>query len=272
MSNSERKRPLKLQRHCWRLATLLQELWQHDPVTVTNKDGVTFEYSDAAEWLDLASSVEKVDILTGSFDDSVMYCGTAMEYEDARSYCLSLFVGQLTIFTFVWGAFEIVGNIIQPPAIPPQFRKHGENSLVDRLIYLLQTISPLPGYVEALDRLNRAVDQIPEYRKHRRLEPHPAFFGPSGVGIDFVRRVRNQFAHGAARFPQPDDWGEDRRVKPSPDQVVIAFCTPITLLTIQMLLEVYFGTTQFDVRGADGDDEDVHEVIRTLHIDEPSGE
>src|ERR1700734_1223329 len=114
---SKLKPPLKLQRHCWNLSVVLQGLWEHCPDTVTNKDGVTFEWPDAAEWLDLAAGLQKVEVVTGSFDQSLMYCESALDYENARSDCLSSLVVHLTMFTFVWGAFEIVGNLIEPPSI-----------------------------------------------------------------------------------------------------------------------------------------------------------
>lgn len=158
---SKRKPPVKLQRHCWNLSVVLQDIWQQSPKTVTNKDGVIFEWSDAAEWLELAAGVQKVDVLTGAFDQSLMYCGSAMEYEDARSECLSMLVGQITMFIFVWGAFETVGNMINPSSIPAPLRKHGENSLVDRLICLLQSEKPFPVYTRAFDCLNKILNRAP---------------------------------------------------------------------------------------------------------------
>jgi len=213
----------------------------------------------------LAAGINSVEVVTGFYDETLMYCESALEYEDARSDCLSLFAGQLSIFTFVWGAFEIMSNVVGPPAIPPKLRLHGENSLVDRVVCYLRDFTPYTEYVQSLDRLNRTADRLPEYQRFRRQPPFPPFLAESGEGIDFVRRVRNQFAHGAARFPQPDDWNEGRQTKPSPDQAVIAYCTEITLLTMQMLLDAYFSGKRFDVRGSDGDDEDVHIVLRSLH-------
>ena len=128
---SKPKPPVKLQRHCWNLSVVLQDIWQHSPDTVTNKDGVTFEWSDAAEWLDLAAGIQEVKVVTGAFDPSLMYCESALDYENARSDCLSMLAAHITMFTFVWGAFEIIGNLIQPVGIPPALRQNGENSLVD---------------------------------------------------------------------------------------------------------------------------------------------
>jgi hypothetical protein len=265
MNAPERKRPHILQKHCWNLAVLLQNLWQECPDTVTNKDGVTFEWLDAAEWLDLAAGVSRVEVVTGFYNESLMYCESALAYEDARSDCLSLLAGQLSIFTFVWGAFEIIGNVVDPPVIPVKLRSHGENSLVDRVVCHLRTFVPYPEYVQALDRLNEMIDKSPQYSRHRRRKPLPAFLGKSGMGIDLVRRVRNQFAHGAARFPRPDEWGDEKLSKPSLDQIIIAYCTETTLLTMQMLLDVHFAGKNFDIRCADGEEDDIHAVLERLH-------
>ena len=268
MMKSKRKPPVKLQRHCWNLSVVLQDVWQQSQKSVTNKDGVLFEWSDAAEWLELAAGVQKVDVLTGSFDQSLMFCGSAMDYEDARSECLSMLAGQLTMFIFVWGAFETVGNMINPPSIPAALRKHGENSLVDRVICLLRSEKPFPVYTRAFDCLNKIINRVPHYQRFRRSPPLPAFMGNTGVGIDFVRRIRNQFAHGAAKFPRPDDWGENAATKPSVDESIIGHCTLITLFTIQMLLKQHFVGEALEVRGPDGEEADIHEVLETLHTGE----
>jgi hypothetical protein len=244
---------------------VLQDLWEHSPDTVTNKDGVTFEWSDAAEWLDLAAGVQRVDVLTGAFDESLMYCETALDFENARSECLSMLVGQLTMFTFVWGAFETVGNMIEPPSIPPALRKHGENSLVDRLICFIRSTKPLPAYSRTFDCLNKIIGRAPHYQRFQRTPPLPAFIGSAGAGIDFVRRIRNQFAHGAAFFPQPNDWGEEAETKPSVDQSIIAHCTLITLFTMQMLLKEHFSGKSFEVRSPHGEEAGIHAVLETLH-------
>ena len=262
---SKRKPPVKLQQHCWNLSLVLRDLWQHSPDTVINKDGVTFEWTDAAEWLDLAAGVQRVDVLTGVFDECLVYCESALEYEDARSECLSMLVGQLTMFIFVWGAFETVGNMIEPPSIPPTLRKHGENSLVDRLICLIHSSKPLPAYSRTFGCLNKIIDRVPHYQRFRRVAPMPAFIGSSGEGIDFVRRIRNQFAHGAAKLPEPNDWGEDAETKPSLDQSIIAHCTLITLFTMQMLLREHFAEKSFEVRDSDGVEANIHSVLETLH-------
>jgi hypothetical protein len=46
--------------------------------------------------------------------------------------------------------------------------------------------------------------QCPQYRKDLRTGTIPKNMGRSAVGIDFVRNVRNKFAHGSARLGMPD--------------------------------------------------------------------
>lgn len=262
------KPPVNLQRHCWNLSVVLQDIWQHSPVTVTNKDGVTFEWPDAAEWLDLAAGIQQVEVVTGAFDLSLMYCESALDYENARSDCLSMLATHITMFTFVWGAFEIIGNLIQPASIPPALRQNGENSLVDRLICLLRSEPPLMSYSKSFACLQNIVSHEPHYSRFLRKPPLPTFFGPAGEGIDFVRRIRNQFAHGAAKFPQPHEWGEDAKIRPSAAQSIVAHCTLIALFTIQMLLKRHFSGQDFEVRGPDSEEQSLHAVLDSLHLGE----
>ena len=159
-----------------------------------------------------------------------------------------------------------------PPAMPvgPHHQIRSQISaracLHDRLICSIRLGKSLTAYTKAFDCLNRIIDQVPQYNKFRRTPPLPAFIGTAGAGVDFVRRVRNQFAHGAAKFPQPNDWGEDAKTKPSTDQVIVGHCTLITLFTIQMLLREYFAGKTFDVRSPDGEETDIHDVLETLHL------
>jgi hypothetical protein len=260
---------LGLQEHCYRLAYTVAELWQHDPTTVTEGDEV-FEWSTAAEWLDLASSVEKVEVATGRFDESLMWCGTACDYEDARSKLYSQLVAQLTVFSFVWGAFEIITKVIEPASIPKSDRINGANSPTSRLAYFIRSMPTDATHQLVLAQVQHLLARHPAYGSLAAQLQDASALGPAGQGIDIVRRIRNKFAHGAASLPPPDGWGASGHS----DNELLALCTRLVLLTIQIALSRYYAGKHFDIwagRAEDGlrMDADVHEVLSQVHLAEP---
>jgi hypothetical protein len=268
---------LDLQKHCWRLSCTLAELWQQDPVAVTEGKTLTLDYGDAASWLDLAAGIRGIDVLTGRFDDALLYCGTAREYEDARSDLLSRLTAQLTVFLFAWGAFETVATVIGPPSIPAGKRHKGANGLVDRVIFYLQRFGPFTAYTETLEQLNVLTAHSILYQSLVRTDSLPSHMGRSGVGLDFVRHVRNHFAHGATHLPLPEDSAHGWSGEESREPQLIALSTRIVLLTIQMLLAVHYSGRILhlqvleDEDNEDGDDdgfleEDIQVTLRRLHI------
>jgi hypothetical protein len=261
-------RLLDLQEHCEMLSLTLSELWQHDPVTYI-RDGATLEFSDAAEWLDLASAVKKVEVLTGGED--VFYCEGVMEYENARSELLSRLATQLTIFQFTWGAFETVATLIGPASIPASLRLKGANGLIHRAVFFLRAIAPVTGYQVVLDELCQLVAREPRYDRLVHSGSLPLHIGRSGVGLDLVRQVRNKFAHGSAQFPRPDESSEGWCGRKSCDPQVIALSSRIVLLSIQMLLKVYYAGKHLEVRALEDEDggrieADIQDVLDRLHL------
>ena len=193
---------LPLQEHCWRLALTLTDLWDHDPATL-NAGRRDYDFSDAAAWLHLASSVVKVEADTARFDDSIMWCGNAAIFEDARSELYARLVTELTMFMFVWGAFETVAKVIGPEPIPREARDSGGDGLVDRVLYRLRDFEPLPAYAKALQELLAAMTSEPA-TAGPAVQTYPKHMGPSVHGLHLVRRIRNRFAHGIGGLPLPD--------------------------------------------------------------------
>lgn len=260
-----------LQEHCAHLGEAIAQLWHHDPVTV-NRDGEVLEWGHAADWLDLAAGVCQLQVVTGRYDDTLMYCDLAREYENARSDLMSRLARELTIFSFAWNAFETIGKIVDPITIPPPERFHGANGLVDRVIYSLKSVTPFREYTDIVVLLRTRIAGHPDYAPLLQDLALPSHMGQSGIGIDFVRRVRNRFAHGAASLPFPDSCSAGWCGRRSGVPEVISLSTRIVLLTVQMLLKWYYSGRHFDLSfDVDVDygcavDADVHVVLERLHI------
>ena len=254
---------LELQEHCAVLSQTLAELSQTD----RKSSGASMLL--AADWLNLASGVCNVEILTGRFDDSLMYCGMAREFEDARSELLTRLATQLSIFNFAWGAFETTAKFVNPPSIPPNIRPNGANSLVVRSVYYLTQSNPIEGYSVRIDSLRTLLTQFPQFASALPTAPYPPHMTIAGSALDFVRKVRNEFAHGSASFPYPDDVGHWCG-KTSQEPNVIGISTRLVLLTMQMMLLRHYSGVNLSLRvlyDEDGftQDADVDLVLSKLH-------
>jgi hypothetical protein len=232
------------------------------------RDGEVVAWENAADWLEVAASVQRVEVDTSYLDDSVEFCGTAYDYQRARSLGFSALVTELTVFNFAWGTFETVTKLIDPPNVPKKV-KPGRTGMVDQVLYYLKTSyeprSPVPFYRETVEALSIAInDDQPQLLEKYRLEDHVSL---SGIGLSVVRRIRNKFAHGAAYMPEPDEYWSSGAL----DAKVVEVSTRILLYTIQFLLTAHLGQTSFDLqvrRDEYGESlsEDVHFVLRSLHV------
>lgn len=127
------------------------------------------------------------------------------------------------------------------------------------------------AYRGLLDELRSLVARQPRYHRLLHSGPLPPHMGLSGLGLDFVRQVRNKFAHGSARFPTPDDSSQGWCGRKSREPDVIALSSRIVLLSIQMLLKGYYAGKHVEVEVLEGEDgsrmeEDVHDVLDKLHL------
>lgn len=117
---NEHGKELSLRAHCDLLGKAISSIGTagHLSSSSTQVDGEVLSWIDASKWLEVGASVDRVDVDTGYFDDSIMFCGSAYEYQRARSAELSYLVQQLTVFNFVWGSLETVIKLIKLPKVP----------------------------------------------------------------------------------------------------------------------------------------------------------
>jgi len=190
----------------------------------------------ATDWLQIAASVEKVEINMCKHDDSLAYCGTAFNLQDERSKVVASLATALTSFNFIWSAFEILCKCLPIPPLSKGL-KAGRPSFVDQAqYYILQEFSSKTNhnvlfYEETLKALITKVEKLTDHNLEKTFETNP-YTSKSGVGIQIVRAIRNLFAHGAVNPPLPEDHSVDVFI----DSQVIELSSRIVLLTIQMLL------------------------------------
>lgn len=219
-----KNRLIDLQEHCFELEEFLG---QWDQVSFLN----------AMDWLNIAAGVESVKVTTAKHDESVVFCGEAFAYEHKRSALLSDLAKRLTVFNFVWGSFESVAKTLLGN------KKRG---IVDKTIKFLKQnyISgpPLAGYKDALCDLSEFIEGNSTYEVCNDAFKQNGPADLNGIGLNVVRMIRNNLAHGSAHLPLPDDWGEANTNLLSSERrhlKLIDTCTRIVLLTVQMLLLVH---------------------------------
>ncbi|KAA3658371.1 MAG: hypothetical protein DWQ04_25295, partial [Chloroflexi bacterium] len=134
--SDERGKQISLREHCYVLHQAIVAI-KYDGYYVDElmeRDGELISWESAAEWLDIASGVERVEVNTLYFDRSVWFCSSARRYENSRSDILSHFATQFTIFNYVWGCLESIIKLIEPPKVPKTV-KPGRSSPIDKAMF-----------------------------------------------------------------------------------------------------------------------------------------
>lgn len=255
---------LSLQLHAYQLSKVINQFSEQD-------NGLETTWYLAAEWLHLASSIRSVNVVTEQFDDSIMYCGPAIEYEEQKSKTLEKIVREVSIFNFLWNAFETVGKNINPPKIPNTLKKR--RSLIDDCLFFLKNNYPLiPApdvYNELLQQLENFLEKDPQYA-HVQFEKilDDSYCDNSGKGLALIRMIRNDFAHGSHSFPDPNDWSWNNEFTTSDYIKKIHVSSRLLLLTIQMLLISFFKDKPFSILewGTSEEYVNVIEKIYQVHL------
>ena len=212
---------IDIQEHCFKLREFLGELNQ-------------IKYIAAIDWLDIAAGVESVRVTTAKHDDSLVFCGEAIAYENKRSELLSNLATRLTIFNFVWGSFESVAK-----ALINQKKISIVNSTIQFLKKNYSPKPPIAFYEDNLYVLRKFIADNKSYKVDCQDFKLSNSVDMNGLGLHVVRKIRNNLAHGSAQLPLPDNWerGETDLLSSEYRHLdLIDTCTRIILLTVQMLL------------------------------------
>lgn len=230
---------LTIQKHAYKLSKILLQM--------PHKNEEKFHL--ASEWLNLASSINTVSIITEQYDDSLFMCGPALEYENEKSKTLEKVVRELSIFNFIWGAFESVSKAIEPPNINIKKRR----TIIDDVMFYLKNNftneKVIPEYSHKLNILEFLIKKDTQYIKNIDLEKiyDNRFMNDAGKALALIRIIRNDFAHGSHSFPEPDDWNMFSNFNENDYITRIVISSKLMLLTIQMILIVCFKDNIFSI-------------------------
>ena len=200
------------------------------------------EYDDnistVTDWLKLSSSIDSITVDTTKYDGSLAHCGKAWDYEEAKSELMSYLTTELVRFHFVWGALE---SLITEFVPVEKVERFGKINALCGFLKKSQLEDFLPnGYVKEYDHLIALMRKTNQYKNDIKfLESSAAINNPiknyidiSGIAVYSVYRIRNKFAHGLMKFPEPEGYSND--VELDKDLIVVA--TRLVLMTIIILL------------------------------------
>ncbi|MGE7121824.1 hypothetical protein ACQKIC_16530 [Peribacillus sp. NPDC046944] len=134
---------LPVDEHAWKIECILRTLDMRD---------LDEKWSHICSWLQMASSVEQVNLITEKFDSSLAFCSSARHFENERSVFLSNLATEITTFNFIWGAFESLIETLEPLIDGCDIDNHGKVNAA-RYIIRKEHISNFPGYRESLEEL-----------------------------------------------------------------------------------------------------------------------
>lgn len=197
-----------------------------------NFDGSYDDWDHICSWLQMAAAVDEIRLVTEKFDSSLAFCSSARSFENERSLMLSEIAQQLTVFNFIWGAFESLIETVEPFFKGCNSKKHGKISAARYIIRKNYTQS-LSGYTFVLEKLLKLFDQL--IVSHEEINHQNLLLNEKGIFL--VYKIRNKLAHGSFSFPY------DPYDHPNPQMnhsTLISISSRIVLFTIQMLLLAYF--------------------------------
>lgn len=201
---------------------------------ITSTDDVK-EWSNVYDWLNIAASIESVNLDTLKYDHSFGWCESAYDYDIARDELLQIFTTHLAIFNFVWGGLESAIDIVKPPKNPNKDLR-GKISNTCSLLGKFNNENTIPELINEVQTFKSLAVRCYGYEDIEKRFQAILHFGDSGIGLYAVYTLRNLFAHGSMVFPQPD--GDDRPICIENDLVICA--TRIVLLSMQLLLIHHF--------------------------------
>lgn len=212
--------PLKeLERHAWELGSLLRGFG-------FQKSTLGAGAAEIGEWLILAGGLEEVSLDTGRYDDSLMLCGQAADYEVARSGAVGEVQREFTRLLYAWGAYEGLQR-----AGSALFGEAADSATREWLAR--EWWGELPKHYScAVEGTMHLVRQHPHYSDLARYLVPSENYPFVVLGLRVSGQIRHRLAHGRVVHPEPAGWGGT----PRQDSLIARGGARLLLLSLQMLL------------------------------------
>lgn len=199
-----------LQEHCSDLALILNQT----------------KFNESYDWLMIASGIKKIDFTWNRFDKTSQkeWCRPAYEYDLAKENVTNSYVNELTIFNYIWSAFECVCKVT---FTKNQIRKIGKVGCVTNLVRE-EKYFPILYFNHFEEIFN---DSFKKIKNQKVFNFKNNNFNNT---IEIIYKLRNQFAHGDLIFPEHPEYSSDFK-RPELLFDFISNCSRIVLLYIQAI-------------------------------------
>lgn len=199
-----------LQEHCSDLALILNQT----------------KYKLSYDWLMVASGIKKIYFTWNRFDKTSQkeWCRPAYEYDLAKENITNSYIHELTIFNYIWSAFEY---ICKETFTSNQIKKNGKISCVTKLLKE-EKYFPILYFDYYKNSFNNSFNKI---KTQKLFDLKKNKFNNE---IEIIYKLRNQFAHGDMIFPEHPDYSSDFK---NPELLFefISNCSRIILFYIQAI-------------------------------------
>jgi hypothetical protein len=201
-----------------------------------------YDSSSISSWFQIASGIKEVVYISDMFDETSMWCGTAIEYENEKSKFHSRLIEELTRFNFIWSGLEAFIDSIE---LPPCQSQRGKINSVNYFLKnnYVDKYPPIAYYSETVNYLQRLIIKNTWYGDAKTLFSAGKCESEEQLGLKVVYKIRNLLAHGAFEFSEPDGW---HHTKPL-DIAIVQASSRIILFSIQMLILLTSETLKFNI-------------------------
>jgi|GEM_PF-5534943 len=187
-------------------------------------------YEGVHNWLMIASGIKNVDFHWNRFDKTGTkeWCSPSYEYDVAKSKISQLYVYELTIFNYVWGAFE---NLLSNSYSKNQIKKIGK---VNLCIKTLETFEQLP--ILEYPVIKNTFFEFFEVAMNNKLMNYNKKLPKEEIKV--IYDIRNKFAHGEIEFPEDVDYNYGF-IDPNDLIKLISISTRVVICHIQSLILIF---------------------------------
>ena len=185
------------------------------------------------DWFDLAINIKAISFDIARYDDSLLYCGMAWDYEEERFKKLTAYNLELVKFHYIFGAFESLVKLLIPNdnikkwgkvnAACGWLKSHNiQDDLLDDYLRI---------YNETMSLLNEIKSHPQEFIQIEIEEKD--YVDLSGKGLALAYKIRNLFAHGALMMPSGYNEDEDKEAF---EKMLTIFYNAQTLVIMTMIM------------------------------------
>ncbi|HEY9687498.1 MAG TPA: hypothetical protein V6C52_11020 [Coleofasciculaceae cyanobacterium] len=225
-------------RHCFWLWHLIErDIYFEYPLKVYNSHGDHIDWDLVLNQLKLPLTIQSLQI-NMDVDGAGMFCGGDREYELRENEVITLYLEKITMFLWIWGAFEATIDLICDQNKDSAYRK--------AISYLKRNepINELKGLNELTEAVMRILTHMAPELAENALRESSKNNENKYLFLHVCRLLRNRFLHGKKGLPNIDDicpkCGGNRIPEKHSEILLLDGLNQLTLFGIQSIMSCFF--------------------------------